>query len=376
MFDKNTKSNKLSKLISLALLLIMFSVSSNLSAERIKDIAEIQGVRGNPLVGYGLVVGLDGTGEQTSYTTQAFKTMLKRFGITLPANIKPKLKNIAAVAVHAEMPAFIKTGQTIDITVSSLGDAKSLRGGALLMTPLTGIDGNVYAVAQGNLVVGGFGIGAADGSSVTVNIPTVGRIPDGAIIERTIASSFGLGNSLTLNLHRPDFTTAKRVADSINSLVGPGTAFPMDGASIKVGAPIDQSQRVMYLATIENLQIIEADGEAKVVVNSRTGTIVIGKNVRVSQAAVAHGNLIVSIKENSSVSQPAPFSRVGETVQMDDSNIEITQENARMFMIKEGIRLQDIVKSINAVGTAPSDLMAILEALKEAGALHAKLVVI
>ena len=351
-------------------------ISVQVSAERIKDIAEIQGVRSNPLVGYGLVVGLDGTGEQTAYTIQAFKTMLKRFGITLPANVTPKLKNIAAVAIHAEMKAFIKPGQTIDVTVSSLGDAKSLRGGALLMTPLTGIDGQIYAIAQGNLVVGGFGTSGADGSSITVNIPTVGRIPNGAIIEREIKSAFGAGNSLTLNLHRPDFTTAKRVADSINLLVGPGTALPLDGGSIKVSAPIDPSQRVMYLATLENLQITEAEGQAKVVVNSRTGTIVMGKNVRVSQVAVAHGNLIVSVKENINVSQPEPFARQGETVVTPDTTINITQENARMFMVQEGIKLEDIVNSINAVGTAPGDLMAILEALKEAGALHAELVVI
>jgi len=371
MFSFNKKMNS----IALVFLLIFVFVSYEVSAERIKDIAEIQGVRSNPLVGYGLVVGLDGTGEQTAYTIQAFKTMLKRFGITLPAGIKPKLKNIAAVAIHADMPAFVKTGQTIDVTVSSLGDAKSLRGGALLMTPLTGIDGQIYAIAQGNLVVGGFGSAGADGSSITVNIPTVGRVPGGAIVEREIASAFAVGNNFTLNLHRPDFTTAKRVADSINSLVGPGTAYPMDGASIKVNAPVDASQRVMYLATLENLQVIEADGEAKVVVNSRTGTIVMGKNVRVSQAAVAHGNLIVSIKENNDVSQPQPFA-AGDTAQTQDSTIQITEENARMFIVQEGIKLEDIVKSINAVGTAPGDLMAILEALKEAGALHAELVVI
>jgi len=359
-------------------LLTVFIIGSSLqlSAERLKDIAEIQGVRSNPLVGYGLVVGLNGTGEQTVYTTQAFKTMLKRFGITLPEGLKPKLKNIAAVAIHAEMPAFIKTGQTIDITVSSLGDAKSLRGGALLMTPLTGIDGQVYAIAQGNLVVGGFGSEGADGSSITVNIPTVGRIPGGATVERAIGSGFASGDSLTLNLHRPDFTTAKRVADSINTLVGPGTAVPLDGASVKISAPLNESQRVMYMATLENLQIIEAEGRAKVVVNSRTGTIVMGKNVRVSQAAVAHGNLIVSIKESMGVSQPAPFSEQGETVTTDNSAINIAQENARMFVVNDGIKLEDIVNSINAVGTAPGDLMAILEALKEAGALHADLVVI
>jgi flagellar P-ring protein precursor FlgI len=360
----------------IGLVLLGFFVSTNSHAERIKDIAEIQGVRSNPLVGYGLVVGLDGTGEQTTYTTQAFKTMLKRFGISLPANVSPKLSNIAAVAVHAEMPAFVKPGSTIDVTVSSLGDAKSLRGGSLLMTPLTGINGEVYAVAQGNLVVGGFGSGAADGSKITVNVPTVGRIPNGATVEREIPSGFALGDNLTLNLHRPDFTTAKRVADSINQLVGPGTAMPMDAASIKVSAPLDSSQRVMYLATIENLPVREASAQAKVVVNSRTGTIVVGENVRVGTAAVAHGNLIVSIKENTAVSQPQPFSETGETVVTTDSQIIATQEDSRMFLMPEGTKLEDIVNSINAVGTAPGDLMAILEALKEVGALRADLVVI
>ena len=369
-------SHKITHNFSKLLLLLTFSSCLQLSAERLKDIAEIQGVRSNPLVGYGLVVGLNGTGEQTAYTIQTFKTMLKRFGITLPENLKPKLKNIAAVAIHAEMPAFIKTGQTIDITVSSLGDAKSLRGGSLLMTPLTGIDGQIYAIAQGNMVVGGFGMSGSDGSSITINIPTVGRIPGGATVERTIDSAFAEGNSLLLNLHRPDFTTSKRVADAINSLVGPGTAFPIDGASIKVSAPMDKSQRVMYMATLENLQITEAEAQAKVVVNSRTGTIVVGKNVRVSQAAVAHGNLIVSIKEKTKVSQPEPFSQLGETIVTADSSIEITEEKARMFLLNDGIKLEDIVNSINAVGTAPGDLMAILEALKEAGALHAELVII
>jgi len=244
------------------------------------------------------------------------------------------------------------------------------------MTPLTGIDGQIYAIAQGNMVVGGFGMSGSDGSSITINIPTVGRIPGGATVERTINSSFAEGNSLLLNLHRPDFTTSKRVADAINSLVGPGTAFPIDGASIKVNAPMDKSQRVMYMATLENLQISEAEAQAKVVVNSRTGTIVVGKNVRVSQAAVAHGNLIVSIKEKTKVSQPEPFSQLGETIVTADSSIEITEEKARMFLLNDGIKLEDIVNSINAVGTAPGDLMAILEALKEAGALHAELVII
>ena len=372
MFASLTNHTKL----IFALLVLLVSASSATYAQRIKDIAEIQGVRSNPLVGYGLVVGLDGTGEQTAYTTQTFKTMLKRFGITLPENLNPKLKNVAAVAVHAELPAFIKRGQTVDVTVSSLGDAKSLRGGTLLMTPLTGIDGQVYAIAQGNMVVGGFGAAGADGSKISVNVPTVGRVPGGAIVEREIASGFAQGDTLTINLHRPDFTTAKRVADRINLLLGPGNAKPIDGGSIEVTAPLDNSQRVMYLATLENLSVEEAMGNAKVVVNSRTGTIVMGNNVTVSKAAVAHGNLIVSIKENSDVSQPTPFSEGGETVVTQDSTLTALEEESRMFVVPAGTRLEDIVNSINAVGTAPGDIMAILEALKEAGALHAELVVI
>lgn len=357
----------------LASLLLMSSFAS--FSQRLKDVVNIQGVRSNPLVGYGLIVGLDGTGEQTAYTTQAFKTMLSRFGITLPPGLSPKLKNIAAVAVHAELPAFGKRGQLIDVTVSSLGDAKSLRGGALLMTPLQGIDGKIYAVAQGNLLVGGFGAEGADGSKISVNIKTSGRIPNGATIEREIGYSFGEGEHITLNVKRPDFTTARRVAEAINNLVGPGIALPQDAASIRVSAPRNFSERVNFISVLENLQVNVAHEQAKVVVNSRTGTIVIGKDVRVSPAAVAHGNLIVTIEENPQVVQPNPLA-VGQTAVNQATDVAITQENNRMFILNEGKSLDEIVSAINAVGAAPGDLMAILEALKQAGALHGELVVI
>ncbi|MEM9101745.1 MAG: flagellar basal body P-ring protein FlgI [Pseudomonadota bacterium] len=343
--------------------------------QKLRDISKINGVRSNPLVGYGLVVGLDGTGEQTVYTVQAFRTMLSRFGITLPPGLTPTLKNIAAVAIHAEMPPFVKRGQSIDVTVSSLGDAQSLRGGALLMTPLQGIDGKVYAIAQGNLLVGGFGAEGADGSKISVNIQTAGRIPNGAIIEREIGYSFGDTDHLTLNINNPDFTTAKRIADAINNLLGPDVARPLDPASVRVNAPRDVSQRVNFISVLENLEIDSISAQAKIVVNSRTGTIVIGKDVRVSPAAVTHGNLIVTIDENPDVVQPNPLAN-GQAVVNQATDIDVTQENRRMFLMQPGTSLEEIVSAVNAVGAAPGDLMAILEALKQAGALHGELVVI
>ncbi len=353
--------------------LVCFTAS--VMAERVKDIASIQGVRSNHLIGYGLVVGLDGTGEQTVYTAQAFKTMLNRFGITLPQGLNPKLKNVAAVAVHAELPAFAKPGQTIDITVSSLGDAKSLRGGALLLTPLKAVDGQIYALAQGNLVVGGFGAEGRDGSKVTVNIPTAGRIPNGAIVEREVASSFSNGDHFIFNLHRADFTTAKRLAKAINDFVGPNTAKPMDATSVRVSAPRDVSHRVSFLSALENVEVQPAETSSKIIINSRTGTIVVGKNVRLREAAVAHGSLVVTIKENQQVSQPNPLAQ-GQTEVTDNSEAMITQEDAKMFHFDPGVSLNELVRAVNAVGAAPGDLMAILEALKQAGAIEGELVVI
>lgn len=357
------------------LLCFCLIISCASEAERLKDIASISGVRSNPVVGYGLVVGLDGTGEQTPYTAQTFRSMLQRFGITVPEGQNLKFKNVAAVAVHAQLPPYAKPGQTIDITVSSLGEAKSLRGGALLMTPLRGIDGQVYAIAQGNLVVGGFGAQGNDGSRVTVNIPTAGRIPNGAIVERQSPSGFAEGDSITLNLHAPDFTTAKRVVDQVNRLLGPASAAALDAGSIRIGAPRDPAERVSFMSVLENLTMEPGEPPAKVVINSRTGTIVIGNHVRVREAAVAHGNLVVTVSENINVSQPNPLAG-GDTVATPQSNIGVQQEEGRMFLFPRGATLDQIVRAVNAVGVAPGDLMAILEALKQSGALQAELVVI
>ncbi|ANI18387.1 flagellar basal body P-ring protein FlgI [Pseudomonas citronellolis] len=348
-------------------------------AERLKDIASIQGVRSNQLIGYGLVVGLNGSGDQTTqtpFTLQTFNNMLAQFGIKVPAGSgNVQLKNVAAVSVHADLPAFAKPGQTIDVTISSIGNAKSLRGGSLLMTQLKGIDGQTYAIAQGNLVVGGFDAEGRDGSKITVNVPSAGRIPSGATVERAVPSGFDQGNSLTLNLNRPDFTTAKHIVDRINDMLGPGVAQAIDGGSVRVSAPLDPNQRVDYMSVLENLEIQSGEAVAKVIINSRTGTIVIGQNVRVSPAAVTHGSLTVTITEDPIVSQPGPFSN-GETAVVPRSRVNAEQEAKPMFKFGPGTTLDEIVRAVNQVGAAPSDLMAILEALKQAGALQAELIVI
>ena len=347
-------------------------------AERVKDLADIAGVRKNQLVGYGLVVGLDGTGDQTTqtpFTIQSIRSMLESFGVTVPDNVNPQLKNVAAVMVNADLPPFAKQGQTIDVNVSSIGNAESLRGGTLLMTPLKGADGQVYAMAQGNLVVSGFGAQGADGSSITVNVPSAGRVPNGATVERTVRSPFGDGNSLTLNLHSPDFTTATRLARAINDALGQETANPMDASSVKVSAPTDRGRRVQFVSMLENLQIDPGEAAAKVIINSRTGTVVIGRHVRVSPAAVSHGNLTVTIAEDPEVSQPAPLSG-GQTEVTPQTEIQIEQEENPMFKFDPGTTLDEIVQAVNEVGAAPGDLVAILEALRSAGALRAELEVI
>ncbi|MND55338.1 Flagellar P-ring protein precursor [compost metagenome] len=359
--------------------LCLLLAAGAVQAERLKDLASIQGVRNNQLIGYGLVVGLNGTGDQTTqtpFTLQTFNNMLAQFGIKVPANVgNVQLKNVAAVSIHADLPPFAKPGQTIDVTISSIGNAKSLRGGSLLMAPLKGIDGNVYAIAQGNLVVGGFDAEGRDGSKITVNVPSAGRIPGGASVERAVPSGFNQGNSLTLNLNRPDFTTAKRIVDKVNELLGPGVAQALDGGSVRVTAPLDPSQRVDYLSILENLEIDPGQAVAKVIINSRTGTIVIGQNVKVSPAAVTHGSLTVTITEDPIVSQPGPFSN-GETAVVPRSRVNAEQEAKPMFKFGPGTTLDEIVRAVNQVGAAPGDLMAILEALKQAGALQADLIVI
>jgi flagellar P-ring protein precursor FlgI len=348
------------------------------SADRLKDLAAVDGVRGNQLIGYGLVVGLDGTGDQTSqaqFTVQSLRNLLTQLGVTIPPNINPQLKNVAAVAVHAELPPFAKPGQTIDVTVSSLANAGSLRGGSLLMTPLKGADGEIYALAQGSMVVGGFGASGRDGSRIAVNIPSAGRIPGGAIVEREVPMSLNDRPYVTLHLHSADFTTAARLTESVNAVYGPGVAETLDSVSVRVRAPTNMTQRIAFLAELENMEIDPGQAAARVVVNSRTGTIVIGSTVRVQPAAVAHGSLSVTITEGARISQPAPFSG-GETVVVPESQIEIRESGGKMFLFEPGVTLADLVRAVNEVGAAPGDLIAILEALKQVGALRAELVII
>lgn len=359
----------------LTVLFLSLFVAVPAAAERVKDIATVAGVRDNQLVGYGIVVGLDGTGDKTPFTVQSVKSMLAQFGVKVPDDQRISLKNAAAVTLSADLPPFAKKGQKIDITVSSIGDATSLRGGTLLMSPLRGADGQVYAIAQGNLVVGGLSAGGNDGSRITVNVPSVGRIPNGATVEREVLSPFMEGDSLTLNLHTPDFTTANRLARSINDLIGPDSARPMDAGAVSVNAPRDRSQRVAFVSLLENLEVNPGEAPARVIVNSRTGTVVIGQHVRVMPAAVAHGNLTVTITEDPQVSQPAPLSE-GETVVTPSTTVAVEEEDNRMFLFEPGVTLNDIVVAVNRVGAAPSDLVAILEALKQAGALRAELVVL
>jgi len=346
--------------------------------ERIKDIAAVAGVRSNQLVGYGLVVGLDNSGDQTSqapFTTQSLRSMLAQFGVTIPANVNPQLKNVAAVSIFATLPPFTKAGQTIDVTVSSIGNAKSLRGGSLLMTPLKGPDGQVYALAQGNLTVSGFGIEGKDGSRITLNVPSSGRIPNGAIVERTVANPFALGDSLTLNLFTADFTTSQRMTTAINAALGGNMAQSLDATSVRVSAPTDVSQRVAFVSMLENLTLEPGEAAARVIVNSRTGTVVVGQHVRVMPAAVSHGSLTVTITERDQVSQPPAFSS-GTTQVTPKSDIEVKEESRHMFVFNPGVSLEEIVRAVNNVGAAPGDLVAILEALRSAGALHAELIVI
>jgi flagellar P-ring protein FlgI len=363
------------KRLKTLLLLFLLLNSSVVLAERIKDVANIAGVRDNPLIGYGLVVGLDGTGDtSTPFTTQSLQSMLKQFGISLDT-APTSLKNIAAVVIHAMLPPFAKEGQKIDITVSSLSNSKSLRGGSLLISPMKGIDGNIYAIAAGNVVVGGFGVATNDGSSVTVNVPSAGRIPNGAIVERTVPNSLGESNKVVLNLHSPDFTTSNRMADAINEWMGLGTAQAIDATSIEVIAPEDKLQRVAFASLVENITFEPGEAPARVIINSRTGTVVISKHVTVAEAAVSHGSMIVTITENPIISQPGAFSD-GTTVNQSSQDITVEQEDNRMFLFNPGVSLDDVVRAVNQVGAAPGDLVAILEALKEAGALRAELIII
>ena len=343
----------------------------------VMDLVDIQGVRQNQLVGYGLVVGLDGQGDrnQVKFTAQSITNMLRQFGVQIDDNTNPKLRNVASVSVTATVEPMAGVGQALNVVVSSIGDAKSLRGGTLLLTPLRGIDGEVYAVAQGNLVVGGVSAEGNSGSKVVVNTPTSGRIPGGAILEREVPSDFSDSDNVVLNLRKPSFTTAKNISREINNIFGPKVAVAENSVRVSVKAPKDSQQRVVMMSMLEEISVAQGRKPARVVFNSRTGTVVIGKNVKVGEAAVSHGNLTVTVAESQQVSQPNAFAQ-GNTQVVDNSKLDIKEERAQMVIWPPGTELNTIVNAVNSLGATPTDLMSILQALHEAGALNAELVVI
>lgn len=354
------------------LLLLPFTAQ----ADRIKDMASIQGVRDNQLIGYGIVVGLDGSGDQTTqtpFTVQSIISMLSQMGVNLPSGTSLQLKNVAAVMVTGTLPPFSKPGQTIDVTVSSIGNAKSLRGGTLLMTPLKGADGQVYGMAQGNMLVGGVGA-SSGGASVQVNHLSVGRIPGGATVERAVPTMLGQGDFIHLHLNASDFTTASRIVDVINGQIAPGVATALDGRVIRVRAPAGD-ERVAFIARIENLETHPAQGVAKVIINARTGSVVMNQAVMLDTCAVAHGNLTVVINTDSAVSQPAPLSQ-GQTVQVDQATIDVKADKGALLQLSKGVSLSEVVKALNSIGASPQDLLAILQAMKSSGALRAELEII
>jgi len=341
------------------------------------DLVDIEGIRHNQLIGYGLVVGLDGSGDksQVKFTSQSVTNMIQQFGINLPANIDPKLKNVAAVMVTASIPPSYSPGQTVDVTVSSLGDAKSLRGGQLLMTPLSGVDGEVYALAQGALVVGGLNASGNSGSSVTINTANSGRIPNGATIERLIPSDFSERDEVVLNIRKPSFQTAIRVVDAVNAQFGAGTATALNATKISLRAPMASNQRISFMAMLEDIDVEAGRTRPKVVFNSRTGTVVIGDGVWVKAAAVSHGSLTVTISETPQVSQPGAFSD-GQTAVVPRTDIAVSEEANAMFEWPQGASLDSIINTVNSLGATPSDVMSILQSLEQAGALNAELIVI
>jgi len=347
------------------------------AAQRIKEVASVQGVRSNQLIGYGLVVGLDGTGDQTQqtpFTQQGITSMLQQMGITVPPGTSMQLKNIAAVLVTAQLPAFAQPGQQIDVSVASIGNAKSLRGGTLVATPLKGADSQVYAVAQGNLIVGGAGA-SANGSKVQINHLSGGRVPQGAMVERSVPTPLNQGDSIQLDLDSADFATARAVAQAINAAKGAGTAQAIDGRVVRVRAPMDSDSRIGFLADIENLPLELARPAAKIVLNPRTGSIVLNQSVTLAPCAVAHGSLSVTISSSPVISQPGALSP-GETVVKEKSDISITQQGGSIIALPAGAQLADVVKALNSLGATPQDLLAILQAMKSAGALQAELEVI
>ena len=365
--------------------LVTFMTMGKAQADRLKDLTSIAGVRSNQLVGYGLVVGLPGTGDGSStLTLQSMQALISQLGMNTSSILDLNGKNSAAVIVTAELPAFSKPGQRLDVTVSTLGQSKSLRGGTLLMTPLLGADGETYAVAQGNLLVGGLGVEGNDGSSLIVNIPTVGRVPGGGTVERLIETTFLETDNLVLNLHQGDFSVTNQVAEAINDIFGSDVAVPLDARSVRVRAPLDPSQKVSFVSMLENIEIEPERTSARVVINARTGTIVIGGDVRVTPAAVTHGSLTVRVDENKNITQAnnlavtdgVAVTAAGDAVETADTEINVEEEPARAFIFDPGIELSTIVEAINGVGASPADLVAILEALREAGSLRAELVVI
>jgi flagellar P-ring protein precursor FlgI len=374
------KTDKLLRsLIALTWLLATAAIwwPTDASATRLKEVAAVQGVRSNPLVGYGLVVGLDGTGDQTTsapFTTQSLNAMLQQMGVTVPPGTNMQLKNVAAVMVTAQLPAFAQPGQAIDVNVSSLGNAKSLRGGTLIATPLKGADGQVYALAQGNLIVGGAGA-SAGGSKVQINHLSAGRIPEGATVERSVPTPLNQGDTLQLDLNSSDFNTAREVVRAINAKMGENTAWAVDGRVVRVRMP-EGGSRVSFMADIENLDIALASPAARVVINARTGSVVMNQAVTLAACAVAHGSLSVTISTTPQVSQPNALSTGGQTVVTEKSDIAITQQAGSLIQMPAGTKLADVVKALNSLGATPQDLLAILQAMKSAGALNAELEVI
>ena len=377
MVKAATTGNISHRLAILACCLLPLLLASPAKAERIKDLASVQGVRSNQLVGYGLVVGLDGTGDQTTqtpFTTQSIINMLAQLGTTLPTTQSLQLKNVAAVMITTNLPAFARIGQQIDITVSSMGNAKSLRGGTLIMTPLKGADGQIYAQAQGNLMVGGIGA-SANGTKATVNHLLAGRIVNGATVEREVPTTLGQGAFVHYELDVTDFGTTQRVVEVINREMGPGTAQAVDGRQIRVSAPEDANARVAFMGRIENLDVRPVQGMAKVIVNPRTGSVVMNQAVTIEACAIAHGALSVVVNTQPQVSQPNALSG-GQTVATAQSGISIEQPGGALMRLKTGANLADVVKAINALGANPQDLVSILQAMKAAGALRAELEVI